>query len=136
VLNCIYEEEFLGFSNGFHPERGQHNVLDALIVGITTRRVNFIPDADVRPFFDEVSQNWLIRFAEHRIGDPPIIRLIRKRLKAGVLEDGIVTVSEKRAGQGSVISPLLSDVYLYYVFDRWAERWRRRKVTGDMVRMR
>ena len=123
VLNCIYEEEFLGFSYGFRPERGQHNALDALIVGITTQRVNFIFDADVRSFFDEVSQSWLIRFVEHRIGDPRIIRLIRKWLKAGVLEDGIVTVSEKGTGQGSVISPLLSNVYLHYVFDLWAERW-------------
>ena len=136
VLNCIYEEEFLGFSYGFRPERGQHNALDALIVGITTQRVNFILDADVRSFFDEVSQSWLIRFVEHRIGDPRIIRLIRKWLKAGVLEDGIVTVSEKGTGQGSVISPLLSNVYLHYVFDLWAERWRRREATGDMVLMR
>src|ERR1700686_2515273 len=136
VLNCIYEEEFLGFSYGFRPERGQHNALDALIVGITTQRVNFILDADVRSFFDEVSQSWLIRFVEHRIGDPRIIRLIRKWLKAGVLEDGIVTVSEKGPGQGSVISPLLSNVYLHYVFDLWAERWRRREATGDMVLVR
>src|SRR6202030_2628824 len=136
VLNCIYEEEFLGFSYGFRPERGQHNALDALIVGITTQRVNFILDADVRSFFDEVSQSWLIRFVEHRIGDPRIIRLIRKWLKAGVPEDGIVTVSEKGTGQGSVISPLLSNVYLHYVFDLWAERWRRREATGDMVLMR
>jgi RNA-directed DNA polymerase len=120
VLNCIYEEEFLGFSYGFRPERGQHDALDALIVGITTQRVNFILDADVRSFFDEVSQSWLIRFVEHRIGDPRIIRLIRKWLKAGVLEDGIVTVSEKGTGQGSVISPLLSNIYLHYVFKRWS----------------
>src|ERR1700692_1241343 len=136
VLNCIYEEEFLGFSYGFRPERGQHDALDALIVGITTQRVNFIFDADVRSFFDEVSQSWLIRFVEHRIGDPRIIRLIRKWLKAGVLEDGIVTVSEKGTGQGSVISPLLSNVYLHYVFDLWAARWRRREATGDMVIVR
>src|SRR6202030_2087728 len=115
---------------------GQHDALDALAVGITTQRVNFILDADVRSFFDEVSQSWLIRFVEHRIGDPRIIRLIRKWLKAGVLEDGIVTVSEKGTGQGSVISPLLSNVYLHYVFDLWAERWRRREATGDMVLMR
>src|SRR5713226_8521138 len=136
VLNCIYEEEFLGFSYGFRPERGQHNALDALIVGITTQRVNFILDADVRSFFDEVSQSWLIRFVEHRIGDPRIIRLIRKWLKAGVLEDGIVTVSEKGTGQGSVISPLLANVYLHYVFDLWAERWRRHEATGGMMIVR
>jgi RNA-directed DNA polymerase len=104
VLNCIYEEEFLGFSYGFRPGRGQHNALDALCVGITSKKVNFIFDADVRSFFDEVSQEWLVRFVEHRVGDRRIIRLIQKWLKAGVLEDGVVTVSDKGTGQGSVIS--------------------------------
>ena len=115
VLNCIFEEDFLGFSYGFRPGRGQHNALDALCVGITTKKVNFVFDADIRSFFDEVSQNWLVRFVEHRIGDPRIIRLIQKWLKAGVLEDGIVTISDKGTGQGSVISPLLANVYLHYV---------------------
>jgi group II intron reverse transcriptase/maturase len=136
VLNCIYEEEFLGFSYGFRPGRGQHDALDALCVGITSKRVNFILDADVRSFFDEVSQSWLVRFVEHRVGDPRIIRLIRKWLKAGVLEDGVVTVSDKGTGQGSVISPLLANVYLHYVFDLWVERWRRREATGDMIIVR
>src|SRR5438132_5346632 len=136
VLNAIYEEDFLGFSYGFRPKRGQHDALDALCVGITTRRVNFIFDADVRSFFDEVSQSLLIRFIEHRVGDPRIIRLIRKWLKAGVLEDGVVTVSEKGTGQGSVISPLLANVYLHYVFDLWAERWRRHEATGGMMIVR
>jgi len=136
VLNCIYEEEFLGFSYGFRPKRGQHDALDALAVGITDKKVNFILDADVRSFFDEVSQSWLIRFVEHRIADPRIIRLIQKWLKAGVLEDGVVTVSEKGTGQGSVISPLLANVYLHYVFDLWAERWRRHEATGGMMIVR
>src|SRR5215475_3642124 len=136
VLNCTYEEEFLGFSYGFRPKRGQHDALDALVVGITTKKVNFVFDADIRSFFDEVSQSWLIRFVEHRIGDPRIIRLIQKWLKAGVLEDGVVTVSEKGTGQGSVISPLLANVYLHYVFDLWAERWRRHEATGGMMIVR
>ncbi len=136
VLNQIYEEEFLGFSYGFRPGRGQHDALDALYVGIAQRKVNYILDADVAGFFDEVSQDWLIRFAEHRIGDKRIIRLIRKWLTAGVLEDGIVTVSERGTGQGSVISPLLANIYLHYVFDLWAERWRRREATGDMIIVR
>ena len=136
VLNCIYEEEFLGFSYGFRPKRGQHDALDALAVGITDKKVSFILDADVRSFFDEVSQRWLIRFVEHRVGDPRIIRLIQKWLKAGVLEDGVVTVSEKGTGQGSVISPLLANVYLHYVFDLWAERWRRHEATGGMMIVR
>ena len=136
VLNAIYEEDFLGFSYGFRPKRGQHNALDALVVGITSRRVNFIFDADVASFFDSVSKDWLVRFVEHRIGDLRIIRLIQKWLKAGVLENGVVTVSEKGTGQGSVISPLLANVYLHYVFDLWAARWRRHEATGDMILMR
>src|ERR1700680_3141532 len=136
VLNAIYEEDFLGFSYGFRPKRGQHNALDALVVGLTSRRENFIFDADVASFFDSVSKDWLVRFVEHPIGDPRIIRLIQKWLKAGVLEKGVVTVSEKGTGQGSVISPLLANVYLHYVFDLWAERWRRHEATGDMILMR
>src|ERR1039458_7687213 len=136
VLNAIYEEDFLGFSYGFRPGRSQHDALDALVVGITSRRVNFIFDADVASFFDSVSKDWLVRFVEHRIGDLRIIRLIQKWLKAGVLENGVVTVSEKGTGQGSVISPLLANVYLHYVFDLWAERWRRHEATGDMILVR
>ena len=136
VLNSIYEEDFLGFSYGFRPKRGQHDALDALVVGITSTKVNWILDADVRSFFDEVSQECLVRFLEHRIGDPRIIRQIQKWLRAGVLEDGVVTVSDKGTGQGSVISPLLANIYLHYTFDLWAERWRRREATGDMIIVR
>jgi RNA-directed DNA polymerase len=136
LLSAIYEEDFLGFSYGFRPGRGAHDAMDALVVGITSRKVNFILDADIRSFFDEVSQEWLIRFVEHRIGDRRVIRLIRKWLKAGVLEDGIVTVSEQGTGQGAVISPLLANIYLHYVLDLWAERWRRREATGDMIIVR
>jgi RNA-directed DNA polymerase len=98
--------------------------------------VNWILDADIRSFFDEVGQEWTIRFLKHRIGDPRIIRLIWKWLKAGVLEDGVVTVSDKGTGQGSVISPLLANIYLHYVLDLWAERWRRREAAGDMIIVR
>jgi RNA-directed DNA polymerase len=136
VLNAIYEEDFLGFSYGFRPGRGTHDALDALAVGITGKKVNFILDADIRAFFDEVSRDWLTRFVEHRIGDPRIIRLIQKWLKAGVLEDGIVTDSGRGTGQGSVISPLLANIYLHYVYDLWGERWRRREATGDMIIVR
>ncbi len=136
VLNAIYEEDFLGFSYGFRPGRGTHNALDALVVGIDSTKVNWILDVDVRSFFDEISQEWLVRFLEHRIGDRRIIRLIQKWLEAGVLEDGIVTVSDKGTGQGSVISPLLANIYLHYALDLWAERWRRRQATGDMIIVR
>src|SRR5881409_2760527 len=111
VLNAIYEEDFLGFSYGFRPGRGTHDALDALDVGITSTKVSHILDADIRSFFDAVSQEWLLRFLNHRIGDPRILRLIRKWLNAGVLEDGVVSVGETGTGQGSVISPLLANVY-------------------------
>src|SRR6266542_2941793 len=136
LLNAIYEEDFLGFSYGFRPGRGTHDALDALCVGIDSRKVNYILDADIRSFFDEVSKEWLIRFVEHRIGDERIIRLIQKWLKAGILEDGIVAVSDKGTGQGVVISPLLANIYLHYALDLWAERWRRREATGDMIIVR
>ena len=136
VLNAIYEEDFLGFSYGFRAGRGPHDALDALVVGISSTKVNWILDADIRSFFDEVSQDWLVRFVKHRIGDPRIIRLIQKWLRAGILEDGVVTVSDKGTGQGSVVSPLLANIYLHYVFDLWAKRWRRREATGDMIIVR
>ena len=136
VLNAIYEEEFLGFSYGFRPRRSAHHAMDALVVGIESRKVNWILDADIRSFFDTVSQDWLIRFAEQRVGDPRIIRLIRKWLKAGVLEDGVVNVSDRGTGQGAVISPLLANIYPHYVLDLWAESWRRHEATGDMIIVR
>ncbi len=136
VLNAIYEEDFLGFSYGFRPGRGAHDAMDALVVAIGSRKVNFIVDADIRSFFDTVNQQWLIRFVEHRIGDKRMVRLIQKWLRAGSLEDGIVSVSERGTGQGSVIAPLLANIYLHYVFDLWAERWRRREASGDMVVVR
>ncbi|MGX5802615.1 reverse transcriptase domain-containing protein [Bradyrhizobium sp. Arg314] len=129
-------EDFLGFSYGFRPGRGQHDALDALAVGIEKRKVNFILDADIQQFFDQVSQEWLISFLNHRIGDQRIICLIQKWLKAGVLEEGIVTTSELGTGQGSVASPLLANLYLHYVFDLWANRWRQRSATGNMIIVR
>jgi len=136
VLNAIYEEDFLGFSYGFRPERSQHDALDALAVGIESRAVNWILDADIAGFFDAVSHEWLLRFVEHRIGDRRVIRLIRKWLKAGVLENGQVTPTEAGTPQGAVISPLLANITLHYVFDLWAEQWRRQYASGDMIVVR
>jgi len=136
VLNAIYEEDFLGFSYGFRPGRSAHDALDALATAVTRTKVNFIVDADIAKFFDTVSQEWLIRFLEHRIGDPRILRLIQKWLKAGVLEDGRIAVHEQGTGQGAAISPLLANIYLHYALDLWAARWRRREARGDMVIVR
>jgi group II intron reverse transcriptase/maturase len=136
LLNAIYEADFPGVSYGFRPGRGTHDAVDALCVGIDSKKVSFILDADIRSFFDEINQQWLIRFLEHRIGDRRITRLIQKWLKAGVMENGVVTVSDRGIGQGSVISPLLANIYLHYVLDLWALRWRRRQATGDMIFVR
>lgn len=136
VLNAIYEEDFLGFSYGFRPGRGQHDALDALSVAISGTAVNWILDADIRSFFDRLSQDWLVRFLEHRIGDERIIRLVRRWLKAGVLEEGEWSVSETGTPQGAVASPLLANVYLHYVFDLWAHQWRRREASGNVIFVR
>jgi RNA-directed DNA polymerase len=136
VLNAIWEEDFLGFSYGFRPGRGQHDALDALAVGIGRRKVNWILDADIAGFFDTVSHDWLIKFVEHRIGDKRVIRLIRKWLKAGVAEDGQVTPGEVGTPQGAVISPLLANLYLHHVFDLWANQWRRRHAHGEVIMVR
>ena len=130
VLNAIYEQDFLGFSYGFRPGRGQHDALDALAVGISQRRVNWILDADIAAFFDTVSHDWMLRFLEHRIGDRRLLRLVSKWLKAGVMEEGVVTTSEMGTPQGAVISPTLANVYLHYVFDLWAHRWRQHEARG------
>ena len=133
VLNAIYEEDFLGFSYGFRPGRSQHQALDALAVGIKYRKVNWVLDTDIRGFFDAIDHEWLIRFVEHRIGDRRVVRLIRKWLKAGVLEGGKKLVQEKGTPQGATISPLLANLYLHYVFDFWAHHWRQTKAKGDVV---
>lgn len=136
VLNAIYEEDFLGFSYGFRPKRGQHDALDALSVAISSTPVNWILDADIKGFFDAVNQDWLIRFLEHRIGDERIIRLVKKWLKAGVLEAGQWQSSETGTPQGAVISPLLANIYLHYVFDLWVKQWRKREAKGKMIVVR
>lgn len=136
VLNAIYESDFLGFSYGFRPGRSPHDALDALTVGIETRRVNWVLDADIRGFFDTLKHEWLIRFVEHRIADRRVVRLIEKWLRAGVLEDGQRRRSEVGTVQGGSISPLLANLYLHYVFDLWVQRWRQRQAQGDVVVVR
>jgi group II intron reverse transcriptase/maturase len=136
VLEAIYEEDFLGFSYGFRSGRGQHDALDALHVGILRKQVNWVLDADIRGFFDAMAHSWIIRFLEHRIADKRILRLIAKWLKVGTVEDGRRTRGTGGAPQGAVISPILANVYLHYVFDLWAHRWRLTKASGDMIVLR
>jgi group II intron reverse transcriptase/maturase len=136
VLNTIYEGDFLEFSYGFRPGRSQHNALDALTVGITTTNVNWVLDADIRGFFDTLNHEWLVKFVEHRVADRRVVRLIQKWLKAGVLEDGEWTQSEEGTVQGGSISPLLANLYLHYVFDLWAQRWRRKQASGNVILVR
>lgn len=136
VLNQIWEEDFVGFSYGFRRERSQHDALDALYVGITQKKVNWILDLDIRSFFDKIGHDWMIRFVEHRIADQRIVRLIQKWLKAGVMEDGRWFETEEGTPQGAVISPILANLYLHYVLDLWAKAWREKVARGDMIVVR
>lgn len=133
VLNAIYEEDFLGFSYGFRPGRGQHDALDALATGIKKKKVSFVLDADIRGFFDAIDHGWLVKFVEHRIADKRVLRLIQKWLSAGVMEDGKWTACEEGTPQGATASPLLANIYLHYVFDLWAHQWRKRTARGDVI---
>jgi group II intron reverse transcriptase/maturase len=133
VLNAIYEEDFLGFSYGFRPGRSPHDALDALAAGITTKKVNYVLDADISDFFSKLDHAWLQKFLEHRIADRKILHLIQKWLNAGVIEDGNWTETTEGAPQGASASPMLANVYLHYVFDRWARQWRHRHARGDMI---
>jgi group II intron reverse transcriptase/maturase len=136
VLECIYEEDFLGFSYGFRPGRSQHQALDALFVGVTKRKVNWILDADIRGFFDNISHEWLMKFLEARIADRRMLRLLKKWLRAGVSEDGEWSPTKVGTPQGAVISPLYANVFLHYVLDLWINRWRERHARGEVILVR
>ena len=136
VLSAIYEEDFLGWSYGFRPGRGPHDALDALAVGLQTKKVNWVLDADIRRFYDTLDQRWLMKFLEHRIADPRVLRLIQKWMKAGVMEAGDHRVSEEGIVQGASASPLLANLYLHYVLDLWVKQWRERKARGEMIVVR
>jgi len=136
ILNQIYEEDFLGFSYGFRPGRSQHDALDALSYALLKKKVNYILDADIKGFFDNLDKSWMIQFMEHRVADPRILRLIRKWLKAGVMEEGIWSEPQTGTPQGSVISPLLANVYLHYSFDLWVDAWRQKWAQGEVIVVR
>jgi group II intron reverse transcriptase/maturase len=136
VLECIYEQDFLGLSYGFRPRRSQHRALDALYVGIMKRKVNWIIDADIRGFFDNISHEWMMKFLEHRIADRRMLRLLKKWLRAGVSEDGEWSPTTVGTPQGAVISPLLANVFLHYVLDLWIHDWRQRHATGEVTIVR
>jgi group II intron reverse transcriptase/maturase len=136
ILNAIYEEDFLGFSYGFRPGRSQHQALDALSYALTQKRVNYVLDADIRGFFDNISHAWMLQFVQHRVADRRILRLIQKWLKAGVMEEGEWSETERGTPQGAVISPLLANIYLHYVFDLWVNAWRKKHARGDVIVVR
>jgi group II intron reverse transcriptase/maturase len=136
VLNAIYEKDFLGFSYGFRPGRSPHLALDALAVGIMRRKVSWVLDADIRSFFDTLSHEWLVKFIEHRIADRRVVRLIQKWLNAGVLEEGKRIRREEGTVQGGSVSPLLSNIYLHYVFDLWVHWWRSHRANGEVIVVR
>jgi len=135
-LNAVYEADFLGFSHGFRPGRSPHHALDALATGVYRKKVNWVLDADIREYFTSLDHRWLARFLEHRIADKRVLRLIQKWLAAGVIEDGSWTASTEGVPQGATVSPLLANVYLHYVFDLWAQQWRHRHASGDVILVR
>ena len=136
ILNQIYEVDFQGFSYGFRPGRSPHQALDALYVGLVRSKVNWVLDADIRSFFDRMSHEWTMQFVQHRVADNRILRLIQKWLRAGVMEEGRWEKTEVGTPQGAVVSPLLANVYLHYVFDLWVEAWRRKVARGQVVVVR
>jgi len=136
ILNQIYEEDFLGFSYGFRPGRSQHDALDALSYALLKKKVNYVLDADIRGFFDNLDHSWLIKFVEHRVADHRILRLIQKWLKAGVMEEGKWSEAKTGSPQGSVISPLLANIYLHYTYDLWVNVWRKKYAQGEVVIIR
>ncbi len=136
VMGAIYEQDFLGFSYGFRPGRSAHQALDALTVGLMTKKVNWVLDADIRGFFDTLDHGWLVKFVEHRIRDRRIVRLIQKWLRAGVLEEGERIQREVGTVQGGSISPLLANIYLHYVFDLWVRQWRKKQAQGEVIVVR
>ncbi|RAW66208.1 reverse transcriptase domain-containing protein [Photorhabdus sp. S14-60] len=136
VLNQIYETDFLGFSYGFRPGRGQHDALDALNVAVMERKVNWVLDLDISRFFDTVEHDWLIRFIQLRIRDGWMVRLIRQWVTVGIVDEhGHRQKSHCGTPQGAVISPLLANIYLHYSFDLWLNAWRKR-VQGEVVMIR
>src|SRR6188472_950464 len=136
VLNAVYETDFLGFSHGFRPGRSPHHALDALAVAIQHRKVSWILDADIRGYFEHIDRSWMTRFLEHRIGDRRVLRLVQKWMSAGVIENGERVDTLQGTPQGASVSPLLANVYLHYVFDLWADRWRRLRARGEVIVVR
>lgn len=136
VMNAIYEEDFCGFSYGCRPGRSAHNGLDAVTVGIESKKISWVLDADIQRFYDAVDQEWLVKFVEHRISDKRVIRHIKKWLNAGVLEDGVISRAKEGTPQGTSVSSLLANIYLHYVFDLWAQKWRRTQAKGDVIIIR
>ena len=131
TLEPIYEAVFEDSSHGYRPGRNQHKCLDALGRTIQQKKVNHIVEADVKSFFDKVNHEWMIKFLRHRIGDERVIRLIIRMLKSGIMEDGLVRATEEGTPQGSILSPLLSNIYLHYVLDLWFSRRVSRQSRGE-----
>ena len=136
VMNTIYEADFVRFSYGFRPKRSQHHALDALYVGLSMKKVNYVFDADIRDFFNRINREWLIKFIEHRIAHKRVVRLIQKWLNAGILEEGKIIYNDQGTPQGSSASPLFANVFLHYVYDLWIQQWRKQKARGDVIVVR
>ena len=131
ALEPIYEAVFEDSSYGYRPGRNQHMCIDALGRTIQQKKVSFVVEADIRGFFDTVNHEWMIKFLRHRIGDERVIRLINRMLKGGIMEDGMVRATEEGTPQGSILSPLLSNIYLHYVLDLWFNKRLSKEIKGE-----
>jgi len=136
VLNTIYEVDFKEFSYGFRPKHSQHQALDSLYIGLTTKKVNYVFDADIRDFFNKINREWLVKMIEHRIADKRVVHLIQKWLNAGILEEGKIIYNEQGTPQGGSGSPLFANVFLHYVYDLWIQQWGKLKARGEMIVVR
>jgi group II intron reverse transcriptase/maturase len=136
ILQAIYEQDFLNFSFGFRPGRGQHDALRALDEIMMKQPIRYVVDADIRGFFNHMDHEWLMKFLEYRIADPNMLRLVNKFLKAGIIEDGTYEATEEGAPQGGLISPILSNIYLHYALDLWFDVTVRRECTGKVGMVR
>ena len=136
ILEAIYEPKFREFSFGFRPNRSCHDAIQRVNKHIMADRVNYVVDADIKGFFDNIDHEWMVKFLEHDIADKNFIRYIKRFLIGGVMEEGKKLETDRGTVQGGLISPVLANVYLHYVLDLWFEYVKRREFKGEMYMVR
>ena len=130
ILEAIFETDFMDVSFGFRPNRSCHEAIEVLGKNIMSKPVNYVVDMDIRKFFDTIDHEWMMKFLEQRVKDTSLLRLIRRILKAGIMEEGKYMATDKGTPQGGILSPLLANVYLHYVLDLWFEKRVTKQIKG------